>query len=226
IKAPRIDSFVHGRTIISSVRSNGRTDKNITRPPSPQQAERKNDKKNDNHQLSNVDDTQYDSFDDIQNSQNNNNNKKFNSAKEKEIDKRKSIDENEIYVSHQAMRFAVDDCLPPIKIECSPKLKNQEEGSVVVKNLLNHIEQGFEKLNPRFDQPLGFDHYTVDNNGCLICFMNYIELFIYMCDINIYPVDLNKIKIRPLLPTKLPARNAIILKFFDNEIKFEDIQTI
>ncbi|CAF4699439.1 unnamed protein product [Rotaria sp. Silwood2] len=66
-KAPRTDSFVQGRTIISSSRGNGRLEKNITRHISSQQEEQKNEKKNDNLQMSNVDDEQYVSTNDIQN---------------------------------------------------------------------------------------------------------------------------------------------------------------
>jgi len=67
-KVPRTDSFVQGRTITSSShsRGNGRMEKNITRHTSPHQGERKKEKKNDNHQLSNFDDGQYDSSNDIQ----------------------------------------------------------------------------------------------------------------------------------------------------------------
>jgi hypothetical protein len=64
-KAPRMDSFVQGRTITSSSlgRGIGRMEKNITRHLSPHQGEGKKEKKNDNHQLSNFDDVQYDSPD-------------------------------------------------------------------------------------------------------------------------------------------------------------------
>ena len=68
-------------------------------------------------------------------------------------------------MSRQALRFAVDDRLSPIKIECVPTLKNQEGSALIVKEFLTHIEQDFRKLNPQFNQPLGFDDYTIDNNG-------------------------------------------------------------
>ena len=79
-------------------------------------------------------------------------------------------------------------------------------------------------MNPLYNKPFGFEHYKMDINGDLICFTNYIEIFIFMCDINNYPETINNIKIHPILPTKIPAKKAIILKFIDNKIKFEDIQ--
>ncbi|CAF1468600.1 unnamed protein product [Rotaria magnacalcarata] len=45
-----------------------------------------------------------------------------------------------------------------------------------------------------------------------------------MCNINNFPKEINNIKVTPVLPTRLPPRNAIILKFIDNTIKLEDIQ--
>ncbi|CAF2099950.1 unnamed protein product, partial [Rotaria magnacalcarata] len=45
-----------------------------------------------------------------------------------------------------------------------------------------------------------------------------------MCKITNYPKEINSIKLTPVLPTELPPRNAIILKFINNTIKLEDIQ--
>ncbi len=173
-----------------------------------------------------MDDGRNDSSDDIQYLNIKNGYKKSYKDNEKQTNIQNINEEDQVYVSRHALRFAVEDRLPPLKIQCDPMIKSHEDGSIMVKEFLNHIEQNFRKLNPRFNQPFGFDHYMVDNNGYLICFTNYIELFIYMCNISIYPEYLNKTKIHPLLPAKLPARNAIILKFIDNKIKFDDIQII
>jgi hypothetical protein len=134
--------------------------------------------------------------------------------------------EDQIYVSRQALKFAVEDRLPPLKVQCDPILNNQADGSMIAKEFLKHIEKNFRKMNPRYSQPLGFDHYQVDKNGVQVCFTNQIELFIYMCDINNYPDVINDIRIRPVLPSKLPAKNAIILKFIDNKITLEEIKVI
>ncbi|CAF4373138.1 unnamed protein product, partial [Rotaria magnacalcarata] len=223
-KTPRTDYFVQGRTITSSSHGYSRMEKNITRHPSPQHTERMK-KQNDNHEMSNFKDDQKNSCDDIQNLNvsNYNRNSKKNNEKEKDI----QIIEKEyeqLHVSQHALKFAVENKLPPIKIQCEPQLKTQEEGSEIIKQFLKYIETNFRKLNPRYNQPLGFDHYMVVDSGELICFTNYIELFIYMCDINNYPNQLNNIKIKPILPTRLPARNAVILKFIDNKIKLDEVQ--
>jgi hypothetical protein len=79
-----------------------------------------------------------------------------------------SDEESQVYISRHALKFAVEDRLPPLKIQCYPKVKSQEDGSMIVKEFLNHIEKDFRKLNPRYNQPLGFDHYLVKKNGVLI----------------------------------------------------------
>ena len=128
-------------------------------------------------------------------------------------------------MSRQALRFAVDERFSPLRINCEPVLKTQNDASVLVKELLKQIEPNFRKLNPRYGNPLGFNHYTVDENGNLVCYTKSIELFIFMCDNSNYPPMVNNTIIRPSLPKRLPARNAIILKFIDNKIKFEEIQS-
>lgn len=223
-KAPRIDSFVHGRTITSSTRGYDRTENRQTRHHPTSERERRNEKSNDKRQLSKIDNGRYNLSDGLQNANTENHYKNNEQLNEK--DTQNTNEEGRVYVSRHAVKFAVDDRLPPLKIQCDPALKNQDDGLTLVKEFFKYIEQNFRKLNPKFNQPLGFDHYLIDKNGSLVCFTNYIELFIFMCDISIYPENLNNIKIRPLLPTKLPAKNAIILKFIDNRIDFEDVQMI
>ncbi|CAF3214739.1 unnamed protein product, partial [Rotaria sp. Silwood2] len=112
-KAPRTDSFVQGRTIISSSRGNGRLEKNITRHISSQQEEQKNEKKNDNLQMSNVDDEQYVSTNDIQNLRIKNGDKKSNKTFEKEADTQQSNNDvlEQIYIFRHALKFVVEDRL-------------------------------------------------------------------------------------------------------------------
>ena len=204
-KAPRIESFVQERTITSSVCGGGRTEKNQIRHISKHQ-ERTKEKKNDKKQLSNVENEQYDSSGDVQ-----------------------YLDEQnheQIYVSRHALKFAVDERFSPLRIKCEPAPRTHIEASALVKELLKQIEQKFKKLNPRHNNPLGIDHYMIDENGDLVWFTKYIELFIFLCDNSNYPTTINSTNIQPLLPKRLPAKNAIILKFIDNKIKFEEVQNI
>jgi hypothetical protein len=105
-KAPRTDSIVQGRTITSSShgRGNGRMEKNITSHLSPHQGERKKKKTNDNQQLSNFDDGQYDSSNDIQYLSVKNGDKKSNKMYEKETGFQQFNNEDQVYVSRQVSR--------------------------------------------------------------------------------------------------------------------------
>jgi hypothetical protein len=116
IKAPRTDSFVQGRTITSSSygRDSGRMEKNMTRHTSPRQSDRKKEKKNDNQQLSNSFDGEYDSQNDIQYLGVKNNDRNSNKVYEKETGLQQSNNEDHVYVSRHALKFAVEDRLPPI----------------------------------------------------------------------------------------------------------------
>ncbi|CAF3458498.1 unnamed protein product [Rotaria socialis] len=220
-KEPRINSFVRGRTITSTSHGYGRTEKNITRHPPPQYEEKKIERKIDSHQLSNCEcqqqNVQYLGAKCV--------NRTMNKLTVLHRDNHPIDGNDEIYVTRQAMKFAVEDRFSPLKIHSNPGLKNHEEGESIVKEFIKHIERNFKKLSPYFNQPLGFDHYIVDNKGSLICFTKYIELFIYICDLNNYPKDFNNIILSPVLPIKLPAHNVIMLKFIDNTIIFDDIKT-
>ncbi|UJR18407.1 hypothetical protein I4U23_005312 [Adineta vaga] len=227
-KALRTESFIHGRTIRSSTYGHGRTENKNSARYISEDEERKKEERQNNQQLSNVDNNQYATPNGDQYMLNNNTNEQKNTRYEEKNEKGswESMINDQIYVSRHAMKFAVEERFPPIKIKCEPSLKSQEEASLMINELLKHIEQNFKKLNPQYSNPLGFDHYMLDKNGDLLSFTKYIELFIYMCDINNYPTKINDIKIEPILPSKLPARNVLILKFIDNKIKIEDINII
>ena len=210
-KAPRTDSFVQGRTITSSSYVRSKVQNDARRHLSNEERERRTVKENDNYQLLDMDLEINDPGLRIQECHRKENADKSNEG-------------NGIIISQRAMKFAVEEKFPPIKIQCVPTLKNEQECAILVKGLLNHIEINFKKINPRFKQPLGFEHYMIDKNGDVLCFINTIELFIFMCDVNNYPDCVNSIKIQPSLPSKLPARNAIIIKFIDNNVSIEEVR--
>ncbi|CAF3382710.1 unnamed protein product [Rotaria socialis] len=223
-KAPRLGSFVQGRTITSSSRGYSRTENKITRHTHPQEEEEQNERRTVKYQLSNLEKHQKDTESDIQYLHTNFAHKQTNNETQNLNDGHSTNENKEFYVTRQALKFAVEDKFPPLRILCDPQLKTHEDGTSIIKEFLKYIEQKFKKTNPRFKQPLGFDHYTIDGTRSLVCYTKYIELFIYMRNINNYPKEINNIKLTPVLPTKLPPRNAIILKFIDNTIKLEDIQ--
>lgn len=130
----------------------------------------------------------------------------------------------QLNISNRAITYVSERRYPPIKIEYKPKVIKHEEGTNQLKDLLNRLEKGFRKKNPRYSQPFGFDHFQVDANGDLICYTNALELLIYLCDVNNYPTELTTTQIRPTPPTKLPAQHALILKFIDNKTSLEEVK--
>ncbi|CAF1240930.1 unnamed protein product [Didymodactylos carnosus] len=65
---------------------------------------------------------------------------------------------------------------------------------------------------------------VIDQNGVLLCFTNSIEIFIYFCDYTHYPTELNNIKLISILPSKLPVQHAVILKYIDNNLSYDDVK--
>ncbi|CAF1624048.1 unnamed protein product [Rotaria magnacalcarata] len=229
-KAPKIDSFIHGRTITSSSYGHNRKENKSLRHTQAhiQNDDSKNERKNDRCQLTHIENH------DKQNRENKvqflectSTHQRTNNKVLNQVDKQQESDGiNDIHITNQALKFAVEDKFPPLKIICNPSLTSKEEADNVIKEFFKFIEQNFKKTNPRFIYPLGFDNYIIDKTGSLICFTKYIELFVYMCSTSHYPEKINNTKLTPILPTRLPSRNAVILKFVDNSIKLEDIQTL
>ncbi len=89
----------------------------------------------------------------------NKNNKNFNKIQNKEI-----------IISQHALDFAVEQHLPPIHINCSPKLENHLKGKEIVKALFEYIEKHFRKINKHYKLPLGFEYWFINKNGDLTCF--------------------------------------------------------
>lgn len=206
----RNDSSSRGRTKPSTFHSHNQTKNNTTCIQSTFDKERKNEESmttDDERNMSNTNDSHAMAT----NSNRNDVSKDFTVPKENE----QSI------ISRFAMKFAVEDSFS-MKIKCEPALESQQDASFLVKKLLEHYEKNFRKLNSRYNSSLGFDHYKLDRNGDLFCYTKSIALFIFMCDIKQYPEVINNIRIQPSLPKRLPARNALIVKFIDNKIKLSE----
>ncbi|CAF2099954.1 unnamed protein product [Rotaria magnacalcarata] len=56
----------------------------------------------------------------------------------------------EFYVTRQALKFAVEDKFPPLRILCDPQLKTHEDGTSIIKELLKYIEQNLKKNKSMF----------------------------------------------------------------------------
>ncbi|CAF1175642.1 unnamed protein product [Didymodactylos carnosus] len=127
-------------------------------------------------------------------------------------------------VLHQALRYAIDDRLPPIRIQCIPKLTNQKEAANIIKKLLKNIEQELNRLTIRLQVPLGFDNYIVDRNEDLVCFTNSIEIFVFFSDPLHIPNSITNVNLKLVLPKKLPPQLNIVMKFVDNNISLEEVK--
>ncbi|CAF4597855.1 unnamed protein product [Rotaria socialis] len=166
-KAPRLGSFVQGRTITSSSRGYSRTENKITRHTHPQEEEELKERRIVKYQLSNLEKHQNDTENDIQYLHTNFAHKQTNNETQNLNDDHSTNENKEFYVTKQALKFAVEDKFPPLRILCDPQLKTHEDGTSIIKEFLKYIEQNFKKTNPRFKQPLGFDHYTIDGTRSL-----------------------------------------------------------
>ncbi|CAF4636013.1 unnamed protein product [Rotaria magnacalcarata] len=229
-KAPKIDSFIHGRTITSSSYGHNRKENKSLRHTQAhiQNDDSKNERKNDRCQLTHIENHDKQNCEnEVQYLECTSTHQRTNNKVLNQVDKQQESDGiNDIHITNQALKFAVEDTFPPLKIICNPSLTSKEEADNVIEEFFKFIEQNFKKTNPRFIYPLGFDNYIIDKTGSLICFTKCIELFVYMCSTSHYPEKINNTKLTPILPTRLPSRNAVILKFVDNSIKLEDIQTL
>ncbi|CAF3571690.1 unnamed protein product, partial [Rotaria sp. Silwood2] len=85
-----------------------------------------------------------------------------------------------VRISQQALHYAVENHLPPLKFICEPKITQMNIGKEIIKTLLTTIDKDFRRINKHYEHPLGFDHWHVDKNGDLLCFTRHIELFVFL----------------------------------------------
>ncbi|CAM4828751.1 unnamed protein product [Rotaria magnacalcarata] len=140
-KSPKLGSFVQGRTITSSSRGYSRTENKITRHTHPQEEEEKKERRTAKYQLSNLEKHQEDTENDMQYLDINFAHKQTNEERQNLNDGHRTNENKEFYVTRQALKFAVEDKFPPLRILCDPQLKTHEDGTSIIKELLKYIEQ-------------------------------------------------------------------------------------
>ncbi|CAF1474743.1 unnamed protein product, partial [Rotaria magnacalcarata] len=129
-KVPRLVSFVQSRAITSSLRGYGRTENKITRHTHSHDEEEKIEKRRSvKYKSSNLEKHQPDSENDIQYLDNNCAHEQTNRVNQNLSDDQHTNENKEFFVSRQALRFAVEDKFPPIKILCDPQLKTHQDGT-------------------------------------------------------------------------------------------------
>ncbi|CAF1079578.1 unnamed protein product [Rotaria sordida] len=126
-------------------------------------------------------------------------------------------------ISLHALHYAVEQQLPPIKINCDPRINNHSQGVLLIKQLFLHIEKDFRQVNKMYKHSLGFEYWFVDKQGNLVCYTREPELYVYLCDIAHYPSLLHSINISPEIPKHLPPQYSILLKSVSNSISYNDI---
>ncbi|CAF0995819.1 unnamed protein product [Rotaria sp. Silwood1] len=126
-------------------------------------------------------------------------------------------------ISLHALHYAVEQQLPPIKINCEPRINNHSQGVLLIKQLFLHIEKDFRQVNKMYKHSLGFEYWFVDKQGNLVCFTREPELYVYLCDIEHYPSSLHSINISPEIPKHLPPQYSVLLKSVSNSISYNDI---
>ncbi|CAF1501089.1 unnamed protein product [Rotaria magnacalcarata] len=82
----------------------------------------------------------------------------------------------------------------------------------------------FRQKNKSYQHPLGFDYWYINRSGDLICYTKHTELFVYLCETQNYPTELESILITPSRPKHLPPQHSIVLKTVPNYITKEEIE--
>ena len=62
-------------------------------------------------------------------------------------------------VNEQAIAYAIDTHLPPIVMECRPKVQLKEAATKLVMLFFKAIEKDFRQQHPNHKRPLDFDHW-------------------------------------------------------------------
>ncbi|CAF2981746.1 unnamed protein product [Rotaria sp. Silwood2] len=126
--------------------------------------------------------------------------------------------------SRNAIDYAINQHLPPIKIICEPKIGNQKEGGIIIKGLIKSIEKDFKGINPRHNDLIGFDSWYINFNGDICCITNDIDLFVYLCDDKNVPNKVENTIIYIIKPRNLPPQRSVIIKNVPNSSCLEDMK--
>ena len=140
------------------------------------------------------------------------------------INNKTTNENNQIRITNNAIKYAIDQPLPSLKFECQPKIKDQNEGSIIIKELIKSIDNEMNQINTKLINVVGFESWFIDNNGGLICITRDINLFVFLCDAEHVPNKLAGIEIKVVLPKHLPPQRSILIKGVPNSLKIGDIK--
>ena len=127
-------------------------------------------------------------------------------------------------VSQQALNYAAETHLQPIKIQCEPKFVEQKAAVKFIQQFFKEIESDFRKQNPTYTRPLGFDIWWIDKGGDIQGISKQLDVYIYLCKSERYPKEINNTKIDPVPPKHLPPQRSTIIKWVRYEISNDEIK--
>ncbi|CAF4503285.1 unnamed protein product [Rotaria socialis] len=114
--------------------------------------------------------------------------------------------------TRNAIDYAINRHLPPIKILCEPKIDNQNEGGIIIKGLIRSIEKDFKGVNPKHNDLIGFDSCYIDVKGDIGCITSDIELFVFRCDDKNIPNKVENTTIYIIKSRNLPPQRSVLIK--------------
>jgi hypothetical protein len=139
-------------------------------------------------------------------------------------DKHYENQQNKILISEQALNFAATTHLQPIKLECDPKMKEKKEAAKFIQQFFKSIEKDFHQQNITYKKPVGFEQWWIDKEGNIQGTTKEIDLYVFLCNAQRYPNEIENIKITPHPPKHLPPQRSVILKWIKNEISTNEIK--
>jgi hypothetical protein len=127
-------------------------------------------------------------------------------------------------INKNAIAYAINQSLPPIKFSCEPKIDSQKEGANIIKELFRLIDEEFKRINPKHNDIIGFDSWYIDRKGDICGITGDMEIFIYLCEDKHVPNLLLNTKVSLILPKNLPPQRSLIIKGVSNSIDLGDMK--
>ena len=127
-------------------------------------------------------------------------------------------------ITNNAIYYAVNQSLPFLKFECEPTVKDQHEGTKIIKELFKAIYDDFKQMNPKHSDIIGFESWFIDTKGNICGTTRDLHLFTYLCDVEKIPRKILDKQITPVLPKHLPPQCSIIIKGVPNTLSNDEIK--
>ena len=127
-------------------------------------------------------------------------------------------------ITNNAVVFATNRNLPPLKFACEPKVTDQKTGANIIKELFDYIKNDFKRIYPKHNDVIGFESWFTDTKGDIGGITHDIELFTFLCNPEHVPQKLANTQVSPILPKHLPSQRSIIMKGVPNTVNIEELK--